>query len=174
MLHSEDKPGGGVARSAQFPFSPTWLRFISLSKPQDHEMYKITIYWEIYLWAGGHWSNLRATDSVRGVCRPMYQQAYTKPFIPLHSVAFHKAIWPQSQYKRSIEIDIQAMYQPDLNKRCVWHLRYQPWLECEIRMPFWMWDGPDSTLEDEVNLTMLIHMRLYSVCDVPYLICSWA
>ncbi len=36
--------------------------------------------------------------------------AYTKPFIPLHSVAFHKSIWPQSQYKRPIEIDTQAIY----------------------------------------------------------------
>ncbi len=33
--------------------------------------------------------------------------AYTKPFIPLHSVPFQ--IWPQSQYKRPIEIDTQAI-----------------------------------------------------------------
>ncbi len=38
--------------------------------------------------------------------------AYTKPFIPLHSVAFHKSIWPQSQYKRPIEIDTQANSKP--------------------------------------------------------------
>ncbi len=36
-------------------------------------------------------------------------QAYSKPFIPLHSDA---SIWPQSQYKRPIEIDTQAKSVP--------------------------------------------------------------
>ncbi len=58
------------------------------------------------------------------------QPTYSKPVIPLHSVAFHK--WPLSQYKGLIEIDTQPSQASAQSKVRVLYTCIMPYYSVEL------------------------------------------